>query len=284
MTPEICQAFCKSSGSYIYAGVENSTECYCGNTLTNNSPPSTTPATDCAAPCAGDSSKICGGTNWKMTVFKAPYAATSTNAGSLTGWTAKGCYVDQSARTLNGASKTDNNMTPAMCQSYCGSAGFTYAGVENKVECYCGNSLTVSKVSTNPTTECAAPCGGDATLICGGTNWRMNIYQYTGSAALQSYTQVGCFVDSATRVLQTSAPSATPSWSAQGCQAYCAGLGLPYSGNEHLTQCWCGDRIVMSSGGGALAPTSDCTGGTVGWRVMVYYNPAFDYGSCSSFS
>ncbi|KAG8919844.1 hypothetical protein FRC00_010839, partial [Tulasnella sp. 408] len=74
-------------------------------------------------------------------------------------------------------------MTVGMCQTFCGGSGFIYAGVENKVECYCGNTLTVTTPA--PSTDCQAPCGGDSTQICGGAlNWRITIYKYTASVPL----------------------------------------------------------------------------------------------------
>ncbi|KIO17666.1 hypothetical protein M407DRAFT_84757, partial [Tulasnella calospora MUT 4182] len=261
MTPALCAATC---ASYSYFGTEAGNECYCGNALTVNTPE---PITDCSTNCAGDSSLKCGG-NWSA-------------SATPTAWSNLGCYVDQSARTLNGASKTDNSMTPTMCQTFCGGSGFTYAGVENKVECYCGNTLTVNTPATS--TDCQAACGGDPTSICGGTNWRMTLYKYTSSTPLPAYTSVGCFVDSATRVLATAAPTGTAiTYTAATCGLYCASLALPYAGVEKAgAQCFCGNRIILSSTGGALTNPAECPGS---WRIPIYYNSLLDSGACSSFT
>ncbi|KAG8914028.1 hypothetical protein FRC01_004252 [Tulasnella sp. 417] len=290
MTPALCATYC---AGYTYFGTEYANECYCGNSLTTNMPK---PSTDCNSNCDGDASLKCGG-SWRLTVYQrttgssssssvasTSVSSTTTSSASATptAWSNQGCYADQTARTLNGASKTDNLMTPAMCQSFCGASGYIYAGVENKVECYCGNSLTVN--SPQPSTDCQAPCGGDATQICGGSlNWRMTLYKYVSSPPLPTYTSVGCFVDSATRVLTSLAPTGTSiTYTAQTCGTYCAGLGLPYAGVEKSgQQCFCGDRIVLSNTAGTLVSPSECPGS---WRVPIYYNKLFDLGACTTFS
>ncbi|KAG8919421.1 hypothetical protein FRC00_011351, partial [Tulasnella sp. 408] len=135
VTPALCAANC---AGYTYFGTENGNECFCGNALTSNVP---TAISECNVDCGGDASQKCGG-GWRLTLYQST-------------WTNQGCYVDQPARTLNGASKTDNSMTIGMCQTFCGGSGFTYAGVENRLECYCGNTLTVN--SPAPSTDCQAP-------------------------------------------------------------------------------------------------------------------------------
>lgn len=56
MTIEVCSATCEA---YAYFGVEYFRECYCGNVLAPDSVPA--PATECDAPCSGNSAEICGG-------------------------------------------------------------------------------------------------------------------------------------------------------------------------------------------------------------------------------
>ena len=72
-TPEKCIAACESRG-YGFAGVEYSTECYCGS----SAPVATKKAadTDCLLPCAG-SSQTCGGSN-RVDVYTTSKLTTST--------------------------------------------------------------------------------------------------------------------------------------------------------------------------------------------------------------
>ncbi|KAI9286412.1 WSC domain-containing protein [Umbelopsis sp. AD052] len=55
MTVEGCEAEC-TANSYMYAGVEYSNECWCGNTMQ----PTSAPSSDCNMPCKGNASEICG--------------------------------------------------------------------------------------------------------------------------------------------------------------------------------------------------------------------------------
>lgn len=59
MTHEKCLAFCSS---YTYFGLEYGQECYCGNSLSNNSQNQTGAcgAASCNMPCAGTANETCG--------------------------------------------------------------------------------------------------------------------------------------------------------------------------------------------------------------------------------
>lgn len=152
MTPATCQASCKAAG-YTFAGVEASSECWCSNSIANGS---RVAESQCSATCSGSSEK-CGG-NWAIGVYRRTLSPA---------WKNMGCYVDDGvSRTLNGPLFMDATMTPAKCQSLCSAGGYSYAGTEFAVSCYCGSSLTRSiKVADS---ECNRTCGGDPSLSCGG--------------------------------------------------------------------------------------------------------------------
>ncbi|KAL8804112.1 MAG: hypothetical protein Q9182_002745 [Xanthomendoza sp. 2 TL-2023] len=80
-------------------------------------------------------------------------------------------------------------MTIEICLDYCKSKGTTYAGIEYRRECYCGNSIASD--ATPNAAGCNLPCKGDPTEICGGSNV-MNVYQYVsgteGSSTATSST------------------------------------------------------------------------------------------------
>jgi len=59
MTHERCNKFCQG---FAYAGVQYSSQCYCGNDLPTET------ATNCNMKCAGNKNQICGG-SWAMNVF-----------------------------------------------------------------------------------------------------------------------------------------------------------------------------------------------------------------------
>ncbi|WWD22596.1 hypothetical protein CI109_107089 [Kwoniella shandongensis] len=67
MTIESCTTFC-AAGGFKYAGVEYSTECFCGNSLVNGAAVDLV-STQCNMPCGGNSKAICGGPN-AITLYK----------------------------------------------------------------------------------------------------------------------------------------------------------------------------------------------------------------------
>jgi hypothetical protein len=60
LTPAKCVEKCIADG-YGYAGVENSNECFCGNSVAADKMPTVTPMGKCLSPCVGNSLQNCGG-------------------------------------------------------------------------------------------------------------------------------------------------------------------------------------------------------------------------------
>ena len=95
-----------------------------------------------------------------------------------------GCYSDSfQARLLQGeleVLKRDNS--PARCVEICTRAGFTLAGLQYGVECFCGNKLPGDQHLLQED-SCNTPCPGQADASCGGY-LTMNLYE-TGFTPLQ---------------------------------------------------------------------------------------------------
>lgn len=64
MTAEKCVSFCRKQNKQTYAGLEYSTECYCGSSLKTQAK-----STNCNMACAGDSTETCGG-GYALTTYK----------------------------------------------------------------------------------------------------------------------------------------------------------------------------------------------------------------------
>ena len=122
-------------------------------------------------------------------------------------------------------------------------------------ECYCGNSI--SGGSTAPSSDCDMACSGNSSQMCGGT-WRINVYSMVSSPTTttttttkttittttvttstttssptqtSSYSNLGCFVDSSSRVLSSSSTTFPSTNSPSVCAAYCksyAYFGVEY--------------------------------------------------------
>ena len=65
MTPGLCKQACYDN-TFFFAGVQNSQECWCGNTA----PPQDklVPTEECSSDCRGDPSQKCGG-SFRMNVY-----------------------------------------------------------------------------------------------------------------------------------------------------------------------------------------------------------------------
>ncbi|KAE9396148.1 WSC-domain-containing protein [Gymnopus androsaceus JB14] len=167
MTPAMCQSKCSG---YTYAGVEYSTECYCGNSLTGNGASGTVvDGSNCVSTCGGDSTQMCGGT-WYLSVYT---TSSTTLSSSNSTWNSQGCYVDESPRILQGYFGDQDSMTTESCISICSGLEFTMAATEYGSQCLCGNSLVGA--STADSGDCSFPCAGNSVEVCGG-NWRANVY------------------------------------------------------------------------------------------------------------
>jgi WSC domain len=180
MTVEICAGYC---AGYSYFGVEYSGECYCGNVLENGGAPSTTAS--CNMLCDGNQLEYCGGPN-RLDFYSSkgtptsPAGTTPTSAvtGPVlpTGWSYSGCYVDNvDARILGYEFEDNNGLTIEFCVNECIAAGYTIAGMEWSVQCFCDDFIVNSGALSADQSDCNMPCGGNANEMCGAGN-RMSIY------------------------------------------------------------------------------------------------------------
>ncbi|KAH8879637.1 WSC-domain-containing protein [Thozetella sp. PMI_491] len=173
MTVEMCQTFC-ASNNYPLAGVEYSTQCYCGLDL---APSYTYGQTGCTMVCGGDGTETCGGRSrvsvYKNNTYVQPSLVQSSGAAVL-----QGCYVDSSsARLLSKYTWTSSTtMSVDACVSTCSKRGFAVSGVEYGGECYCGNDIPAATSLATGTWECQAMfCTGNTLQFCGGKS-RMLVY------------------------------------------------------------------------------------------------------------
>jgi len=156
-----CMGLCASKG-FRYAAGQNGDECWCGNSIDNGHAPA--PEAECNKKCVG-SDQMCGGP-FRNSLFR------------LADWSHLGCYEDGPERTLEGSTYfTRLPLTVELCQQYCASKGYQYAGLEMGNECYCGNSINKGR-GLKPASECNAGCVGNPLQKCGGP-WRLSLYRTT---------------------------------------------------------------------------------------------------------
>ena len=72
LTIEICKKLCFEDHGYVYAGVQYSSQCFCGNNRPTTSP---VPQSQCSMACSGDRSQKCGG-SWRSNIYQNPGQST----------------------------------------------------------------------------------------------------------------------------------------------------------------------------------------------------------------
>ncbi|KAG6815134.1 hypothetical protein H0H93_010852 [Arthromyces matolae] len=145
-------------------------------------------------------------------------------------------------------------MTVELCQSFCDSGAFGFAGVEFGGECYCDYSIQYPAVPDNAT-SCNIPCAGNANETCGGAS-RINVFSsgkplptipatVTGPNAT-TWKYDGCYTDNSTAIIRTlplHLEPTTGSVTPQSCVNTCFAAGKTLAGVEFGTECWCGTAI-----------------------------------------
>ena len=69
----------------------------------------------------------------------------------------------------------DPGNLPYYCTQWCDDQGYTYAGVEDGDQCWCGAGIAGSVQSAPLASECNYPCAGGFTYSCGAYQ-RIQIY------------------------------------------------------------------------------------------------------------
>ena len=67
MTIKMCKQLCFEDNNYVYAGVQYSSYCFCGN----DKPNTPAPKSECSMTCSGDNTKMCGG-QYRHNIYQKP--------------------------------------------------------------------------------------------------------------------------------------------------------------------------------------------------------------------
>jgi hypothetical protein len=161
-------------------------------------------------------------------------------------WEYVGCANDTQygKRVLNGKLKSATNMTVQMCQAFCASNGYKYAGLEIASECYCDNYLLNGPVFNMGNLfqgMCYWQCTGDKLEYCGGQA-RIDIYNNTGMKELPlpstqkssgTYGYKGCYTEINQGRALANGSTATDLMTPDYCRKYCLGKGYKWFGVEY---------------------------------------------------
>ncbi|KAF4569998.1 hypothetical protein EYR40_008982 [Pleurotus pulmonarius] len=284
MTIEKCLDACFNAG-YGFAGTEYAAECYCGEAPAETA----APATDgCNMACAGNAEQLCGGPN-RLNMYsyggddlppitppagpgdpptEAPPPVTE---GLPEPWHYAGCWVDQEfGRILTFGIPDVPDRTVEQCVDTCQDAGYTLAGLEYGVQCFCGNEVRYAGRLADNENECNMPCGGDDEHACGAGN-RLSIYSSTEEVAVYpvpaakteglpgNWEYQGCFAEPAYPLPRTYLHQIVyeTDMTAERCLNRCAEYGYLSAGFEFGKECYCGDPEDVTTHA-TLAPEADC--------------------------
>jgi len=171
------------------------------------------------------------------------------------GWSSVGCWTDDpSLPTLTSIGNRDSfNMTVEECVALCNGANMSYAGLENGIDCHCGNVLTIGSTSA-PASDCNSTCIGDHSEACGGSG-SLSLYwngvtqaQPTIVQSVNGWNFLGCYSDSSTaRSLTVQAPVSQYNTSVESCTEACKAEGYSLAGMEFAQQCFC-DHSIQHGG------------------------------------
>jgi hypothetical protein len=99
-----------------------------------------------------------------------------SQTGFPAGWTYQGCWVDGlNGRILNHQQTDNQALTQQSCVATCDAAGYTIAGVEWSVQCFCDNEIYNGGALAANQGDCDMPCSGNSAENCGAGS-RMNLY------------------------------------------------------------------------------------------------------------
>ncbi|KAF2100795.1 copper radical oxidase [Rhizodiscina lignyota] len=277
-----------NAGGFKFAGMEFGQECYCDNKLENGAVPATS---GCSSPCLGNVTEACGGSSriniyelGANTITTAPVGGSGSSSSSTTSspptsssmvsnlpanWKYRGCFVDPTdARIFTHEEPDNQDMTIESCVDACINLGYSVAGMEWGVQCFCDNFVHNGGNQTDDS-ECNMPCGGDANELCGQGN-RLSVYSNATLQIFQPPTAqmtdlpgdwqyVGCISDNS--IGNRSLPwqlILTSNNSASTCLKQCSDFGYTAGGMEFGDECYCGDPGDVAAAGATTEPESDC--------------------------
>ncbi|KAE9389021.1 galactose oxidase [Gymnopus androsaceus JB14] len=148
----------------------------------------TTTSSACDMGCAGNATEACGGPN-ALSVYSSSPNVTALPVPTVQkspgeNWTYAGCYTDSlnTVRTLPWELQLTLNNSAETCTSTCSAFGYTAAGMEFGIQCFCGD---ISDIAANggtlaPETDCNTQCSGNPIEICGAGN-RLTMYTWEGT-------------------------------------------------------------------------------------------------------
>ena len=181
VTVEICQTACRGHG-FPYSLLYGGNSCFCGADFPSPSPPSSgstsggpgapsgsnpgtqTSASQCTAPCVGNTSETCGGNSASSLYHDPSFTTNPTADGVASKYAYLGCFNNVNPGPMYISIATTDTIS---CVQYCAALGYPYAarsGFDSQTNmntCGCGTEIQSGLQIAE--TNCAYYCNGTAT-------------------------------------------------------------------------------------------------------------------------
>lgn len=229
-----CLEGCGQLG-FKYAGLQFRSECFCGNdfgTYGRFDPDHNY----CNTYCSNSPDEICGG-RWFQSVYLAIPGVPRNETNEL-GYI--GCYRDELERDL--PHLLDNPVGSIQeCRKACGASGYTFAGLQNSAECFCGDDGFGKHGKFEPSRDfCNSTCIDRPGDYCGGTFFNSIYFALPDKRQDDEFSgYFGCYKDEPERDLPYRIDSNISSVAA--CRERCGILGYDFAGLQYFSECFCGN-------------------------------------------
>lgn len=252
MTVETCIKQC-SGGGYKYAGLEYSSQCFCGNSLPQSATPMTDSIGDCHMPCSGNSSETCGDSA-KLSLYQSCAGGDCKNA--FVGFIGEiGDLADNALGAVSGSGSSASSSSPSKATS---AAAASSTAANSAKPASASNAAIASapapSASVAAKANVASPASPSSASPSGASTASSS--SSSGASLPAGWTAAGCYSDAlGSRALSgiTFASINAPLTTAN-CAAYCAKNGYSMAGTEYGAQCFCGNEL----NGSTKEADSDC--------------------------
>jgi hypothetical protein len=207
--------------------------------------------------CKGAANETCGAGS-----ILDVYNTTGVNVAPDAKTGSYGCFSEIGA--INGYKYSSSLMSASLCASTCSGKGFALSGTTSGSSCVCGDASALTTLKVEPDSICNSKCVGTTKdEFCGGPTM-VSLYDTkiaaanagTGSNLAPGF--LGCYNEGTSRTLSGYSYTSN-SLTNKECIVSCGNLGFKYAGSEYGSQCYCGNTIDTSTGGGILQAKTDCS-------------------------
>lgn len=159
MTVEACVSYCSEAG-YSYAGLEYSTQCYCGDSIAAGNDPIQGVVGGCLFACGGNSTQMCGGSDALSVYHNCEGSSTCTNAD---------IGVIEGAASVAAGSTATSIVASGTAASGSATSGDATSGTASSATAFLTSFQTSSQTTATSATT-ALPTGGiedfvDSTVV-----------------------------------------------------------------------------------------------------------------------